>query len=80
MQRKKSARLLPPVLNLDGRKWKKPRRSNAEGNCAVLSVGPDGTAARDSKRGDDMTLMFRPEAMTTFTQAVKDGAFDRLVA
>ncbi|HXV91701.1 MAG TPA: DUF397 domain-containing protein [Pseudonocardia sp.] len=64
--------------DLTGARWRKSRRSNAEGACVEVAFLGDGrVAVRDSKdAGRGPALVFTAREWAAFVGGVTDGDFD----
>jgi hypothetical protein len=70
-----------PASQLWGARWRKSRRSSAQGNCveaARLSSGE--VAVRNSRYPEGPALIFNHAELRAFLEGVKDGDFDDLLA
>lgn len=62
---------------MEGSKWRKPERSNAQGNCAEVGEGEGGGVilVRDTKNRAGAMLSFHRQVWRTFAATVKDDTF-----
>jgi len=64
----------------DAVRWRKSRRSSAEGNCVELAELPGNSiAVRNSRQPDGPVLHYTPAEMAAFIAGVKAGEFDDLI-
>ncbi|MGP4114859.1 DUF397 domain-containing protein [Streptomyces sp. 4N509B] len=60
-------------MNLSRATWRKPRRSQGNGNCVEVADGfPDVVPVRDSKNSPGPALIVRAAAWQAFVEHVKD--------
>ncbi|MFE3829663.1 DUF397 domain-containing protein [Streptomyces sp. NPDC059092] len=63
-------------MDLAHARWRKPRRSQGEGNCVEVADGVSGVVpVRDSKAPDGPALVFPLTAFGSFVSAVRRGEF-----
>jgi hypothetical protein len=64
--------------DLSGAVWRKSTRSGGTENCVEVADGLGGAVGvRDSKNQADPALVFTSRQWDAFTDAVKNGRFDR---
>ena len=69
-----------PASQLWGARWRKSRRSSAQGNCVEAARLPGGGAAvRNSRHPEGPALIFNDAEIRAFLEGVKDGDFDDLL-
>lgn len=57
-------------------RWRKARRSMANGNCVEVRPVDGVVAVRDSQNPDGDTLAYAAASWRVFTAAVRQGRFD----
>jgi hypothetical protein len=69
-----------PAGQLRGARWRKSRRSSAQGNCIETARLPgDQVAVRNSWHPQGPALIFSQAEVRAFVAGVKDGDFDSLL-
>jgi hypothetical protein len=69
-----------PAGTLRGARWRKSRRSSAQGNCVETARLPgDQVAVRNSRHPQGPALIFSQAEVRAFVAGVKDGDFDSLL-
>jgi hypothetical protein len=58
-------------------RWRKSRRSSANGQCLEVAQLDDAVAVRDSKDRTGPVLVFEAAAWAAFIAGAKDGEFDQ---
>jgi hypothetical protein len=70
-----------PASQLWGARWRKSRRSSAQGNCVEAArLSSDEVAVRNSRYPEGPALIFNHAELRAFLEGVKDGDFDDLLA
>jgi hypothetical protein len=68
-----------PAGELPGARWRKSRRSSAQGNCVELArLSESEVAMRNSRDPHGPALVFTGAELDAFLDGVKDGDFDDL--
>lgn len=66
------------MTDLRDAQWHTSTRSSSQGQCVEVACNLPGVVAlRDSKDPSGPALVTAPAAWRAFTDAVKDGGFDR---
>jgi hypothetical protein len=69
-----------PAGDLPGARWRKSRRSSAQGNCVELArLSGAEVAIRNSRHPAGPALVFTGAEVDAFLGGVKDGDFDDLL-
>jgi Domain of unknown function (DUF397) len=69
-----------PAADLRGARWRKSRRSSAEGNCVEATKLPgEEVAVRNSRHPEGPALIFSTAEVCAFLEGVKKGDFDDLL-
>jgi Domain of unknown function (DUF397) len=69
-----------PASELHGVRWRKSRRSTAQGECVQTGRLPGGgVAVRNSRHPDGPALLFTDAELRAFLRGVKHGDFDDLL-
>ena len=69
-----------PAGDLAGARWRKSRRSSAQGNCVELArLSGSEVAVRNSRDPGGPALVFTGAELDAFLAGVKDGEFDDLL-
>jgi hypothetical protein len=69
-----------PAGDLPGARWRKSRRSSAQGNCVETAKLPgESVAVRNSRHQEGPALIFTKAEIRAFLEGVKDGDFDDLL-
>jgi hypothetical protein len=69
-----------PAGQLREARWRKSRRSSAQGNCVETARLPgDQVAVRNSRHPQGPALIFSQAEVRAFVADVKDGDFDNLL-
>jgi hypothetical protein len=66
-----------PQDELDELKWRKAKRSKANGNCAEVVSAAGTVIVRDSKDPHGSVLYYSPDSWRSFIGETKMGYFDR---
>ncbi|HEY2959682.1 MAG TPA: DUF397 domain-containing protein [Actinomycetota bacterium] len=70
-----------PASELWGARWRKSRRSSAQGNCVEAArLSSNQVAVRNSRYPEGPALIFNGAELRAFLEGVKDGDFDDLLA
>ncbi|MGW7521126.1 DUF397 domain-containing protein [Streptomyces sp. NPDC054796] len=65
---------------IQGARWVKAARSNAQGNCVEVAMLPEGeVAVRNSRFPDGPALVYTHAEMDAFVEGVKNGEFDFVI-
>ena len=69
-----------PASQLRGARWRKSRRSSAQGNCVETArLSGNEVAVRNSRHPEGPALVFSGAEVRAFLEGVKDGDFDDLL-
>ena len=69
-----------PASQLRGARWRKSRRSSAQGNCVETArLSSNEVAVRNSRHPGGPALIFSDAEVRAFLEGVKDGDFDYLL-
>jgi hypothetical protein len=69
-----------PAEDLRGIRWRKSRRSSAQGNCVeTAKLAGNEVAVRNSRHPEGPVLIFTRAEVHAFLEGVKEGDFDDLL-